>query len=250
MIQEILKERWFKRGKKDKLEFYVRLKSSAGRESSKWISEACVTAGDLLYDFRKRHFDEERASDLKITGEEKMDWDKNTSPKTIRQVTWKEKLNGEPKDVDLKKGDTKQYAARAIGMVTSLKDEIKLGVELSGEEDRIARSKAMWEEAIARGMEKEEREEKALAQVTVECKPPAQGDGEGLIEVASESADQYNRNAMALALENSMQDIGQEEMDTATAIRALLGTGNGLEREIARVVVMGLRGFRIWNDKR
>ena len=49
--------------------------------------------------------------------------------------------------------------------------------------------------------------------MTVECKPPAQEDGVGgLMEVASEAVDQYNRNAIALAMENSLHDIGQKKM--------------------------------------
>ena len=78
-IQEVLDERWVPRKNGAQREFRVRMRLQTGRLSEKWLNEKKITAGDLIYQYRAKLFDVERAKDLEVQEGDTMLWDKKSS---------------------------------------------------------------------------------------------------------------------------------------------------------------------------
>ena len=78
-IQEVIDERWVPRKSGVQREFRVRMKSRTGRLSEKWLNERKIMAGDLIYLYRSKRFDEERAKDLQVDEGGTMMWEKTNS---------------------------------------------------------------------------------------------------------------------------------------------------------------------------
>ena len=78
-IQEVIGERFIPRRNGAQREYRVIMKSQTGRLSERWLNEKKIVAGDLIYLYRAKLFDVERAKDLEVQEGDTMVWEKKSS---------------------------------------------------------------------------------------------------------------------------------------------------------------------------